>query len=213
MMKKIVLSLSLLLFVAASFAQEQDRWNGLPRHELSLGVGDCLMPNWLYSGYQTHHLCCCVYDPVDFDEILCTPTYHNDYYSTPVVSVGYLYRVTKFLWLGANVNWVGVYGKIFDASTELPICSYSENQFALLPTIRFSYLNKKYVTLYSGLSTGLFLSSVKNDTGHSMKVGFAGQLTLFGVSAGNNWFGYAELGVGYKGFVNAGFGYKFNSKK
>lgn len=215
-MKKTIIALSLLLLVTTTFAQEQEqgKWGGLPRHELSLGIGDCLIPNLLYSGHFKPFWGvdpCCNF--MDFEDLMNTPTYHDNYYSTPVVSAGYLFRVTKFLWLGANVNWVGIFGNIYDATTDLKINTYRENQIAFLPTIRFSYLNKKYVTLYSGLSTGFVLSDVKNGDTKSLTPYFAGQLTAFGVSAGKNWFGYTEFGIGYKGFINAGFGCKFNSKK
>ena len=37
-------------------------------------------------------------------------------------------------------------------------------------------------------------------------------LTAVGIHVGKKWYGFAELGFGYKGIIQAGFGYNFNSK-
>ena len=99
-----------------------------------------------------------------------------------------------------------------------------------MPDVRFSYLNRPHVTLYSGLSIGLLLtrgnyyrgtvyddiwfSVVPEDSFYPEKIHTsvfsAFQLTAFGVKAGgNHWFGSFELGAGIKGFVNLGVGYEF----
>lgn len=213
-MKKTFISLSLLLLMLFTYAQEHesDNWNGLPRHEVFLGVGDCFMST-LHSNYHRGWFVDPYYPkPVDFEDLVGVPTYHGNYYSTPVFSTGYLYRVTKFLWLGGHVNMLGVFGKIYDATDNMEIGNYRETQFSIMPAIRFSYLNKKYVTLYSGISTGYILTAGHDGDDSFVKHSMVNQLTFFGVSAGKNWFGYTEFGIGYKGFVNAGFGYRFNSK-
>ena len=101
----------------------------------------------------------------------------------------------------------------------------------IMPSLRFSYLNRPHVTLYSGVAVGLlinrgnryygdlstlpefvpaawgFLPAVLPD--HT-SAGSAFQLTAFGVKAGaKHWFGSFEAGIGIKGFVNLGVGYEF----
>ena len=210
-MKKTSILFAVLLCFFAVTAQEQDNWNGLPRQEVSLGIGDCTMAS-LHCGYQYGFFNCCYQDPINFDDLTGTPTYHSDYYATPLFTTHYLFRITKFLWLGGNVNMMGVFGNIYDGTNDMKIGAYRETQFAIMPEIRFSYLNKKYVTLYSGFSTGYVLTAGHNGDETFVKHGIVNQITWFGVSAGHKWFGFAELGLGYKGFVNAGFGYRFNVK-
>ena len=90
-----------------------------------------------------------------------------------------------------------------------------------MPEVRFSYLNRPHVTLYSGLSMGLLINRGNYYRGtvpeelyrpgeNHTSVFSAFQLTAFGLKAGaKHWFGSFEAGVGIKGFVNLGVGYEF----
>lgn len=88
--------------------------------------------------------------------------------------------------------------------------------FSVMPSVRFSWLNKKHVTLYSGLSLGigLIFDEAKDNTVHTLETEpmIAGQLSAVGIQAGGKWYGFAELGIGTLGFVQAGFGYHFNKE-
>ncbi|MBO4382268.1 MAG: hypothetical protein J5799_04930 [Bacteroidales bacterium] len=132
----------------------------------------------------------------------------------PVFSFNYHYRIAKWFWIGGLTTFSGVHNTWRDRLTDESTGHGKELFWSLMPDIRFSYLNRKHVTLYSGIGAGMFLSHYKdhvygNDTPHNqVSLGF--QLTAFGVKAGSNhWFGDLELGMGYKGFVSAGFGYDF----
>ena len=79
-----------------------------------------------------------------------------------------------------------------------------------MPDVRFSYLNRPHVTLYSGIALGVMLDHVKAREYQGTQAFLGYQLTAFGVKAGgNHWFGNVELGIGQKGIVSAGFGYQF----
>lgn len=86
--------------------------------------------------------------------------------------------------------------------------------------IRFSFLNRKYVTLYGSFSLGTGVEigkSVKyNESINYNEINtqwhITGQLTLIGVKAGKAFFGFAEIGFGFKGFGLIGFGYHFNAR-
>lgn len=215
-MKKFFLVCVLFLMTAFSgFAQEvEPEWRELfPRHEFSLGVGDPTM-----AAFQRHS----VWDKLIWDRWIPDETlndwfepttYHTDYVATCPISLGYMFRLRKFLWLGGSVSYMGIFGKVYDARNGDYLYNHTETQVAFLPAVRFSYLNKKYVTLYSGVSTG-FLLNFEKDAGNT-EVFFhpAFQVTAFGVSAGYRFFGYTEIGVGYKGYIQAGIGYRFNVKK
>ena len=209
---------ALLLFVGTVGAQSQDTsrvlavdknlWKTtLPRHELQWGVGDPLVANIMFFGIGS--------DPfVDrerphnwFDE----EVFHGKY----VTSLGnwsfsYVYRVCKFLWLGAEVTFWGYYDVYYDKFTHQKAYIKSEHLISFMPKIRFSYLNRKYVTLYSGLSCGIGLAIRSNKEEVKVVPTWAFQATAFGVKAGTSWFGFAEVGLGYKGLGVIGLGYHFN---
>ena len=217
-MRKIGL-LSVLLFsmFAVTFAQEEEQdWRQVfPRNEFSLGIGDPAFAN-LQRGSIWEKLLWCHFDRYQSDNLgnwFDPGIYHSNYIATCPISLGYMYRLRKFLWLGGSVSYMGVFGKVFDARDDSFLYNHTETQIAFLPAVRFSYLNKKYVTLYSGLSTGFLLNFEKENGSTDVYFHPTFQLTAFGVSVGRKFFGYTEVGVGYKGFITAGIGYRFNAKK
>ena len=95
----------------------------------------------------------------------------------------------------------------------------NDEHFNLLAELRFSYLNRKHVTLYSGLGLGIGfmvghpykqidLATYEERVPHYHYSSL--QLTAIGVRAGSkHWFGTAELGFGARGFATLGVGYAF----
>ena len=140
--------------------------------------------------------------------------------NTPVFSFNYHYRLTKWLWVGAMVNYA-----YYKDHTDFPFhtnASYTQrtiNCLTLMPELRFSYLNRPHVTLYSAVAAGTSLFFGKQLYAERngdfswekiSKVYPSCQLTAFGVRAGGeHLFGSFELGVGMKGFVSGGIGYAF----
>ena len=217
-MRKIGL-LSVLLFcmVSFTFAQEEEQdWRQVfPRNEFSIGIGDPAFAN-IQRGSIWDKLIWCHpdrYQGNNLGDWFDPGTYHSNYIATCPISVGYMYRLRNFLWLGGSVSYMGVFGKVFDARDDSFLYNHTETQIAFLPTVRFSYLNKKYVTLYSGISTGFLLNMEIENRRTEVYFHPTLQVTAFGVSAGRKFFGYTEVGWGYKGFITAGIGYRFNAKK
>jgi hypothetical protein len=141
----------------------------------------------------------------------------SSFRATPVFSLNYHYRLTKWLWAGAMVNYA-----YYKDHTDYGYDFYdSRNQhcLTLMPELRFSYFNRPHVTLYSAVAAGMTLFLGKElymeNFGDfrwekSSKVTPSFQLTAFGVRAGGeHLFGSFELGVGIKGFASAGIGYAF----
>ncbi len=136
--------------------------------------------------------------------------------ATPVFSFNYHYRLTKWLWAGAMVNYA-----YYRDHTDYTYQVYNMRWMhciTLMPELRFSYLNRPHVTLYSAVATGVTLFVGHENPSweiydgqwwkHSTFPSF--QLTAFGVRAGGeHLFGSFELGVGIKGFASAGIGYAF----
>lgn len=194
----------LLHTVSAQDAPHAAWRDRLPSNEIRFSIGDVVTPvlfsdhvrlNWLGFYPDMHY-------PSDW--FTNANRFSGDIWSTGALSFGYRYRITKWFWLGADINYTGFFG-----FTDNHYASYNESMFTLLPTARFSYLNRPFVTLYSQIALGYTWDLLQEGSSYSFdgKIGY--QLTFIGINFGKEFFGSAEIGCGFKGFLNAGFGYKF----
>jgi hypothetical protein len=203
--------------------QAQLHWNddkSLFRHEFRLGVSD-------HFGFVFHRELGGNAVGENLPNTVCT-----DLLYTPVFSFDYHYRAAKWFWLGLSTGY-GFYKESHYpdgiVSPDLRYWLCKQHNFLIMPSLRFSYLNRPHITLYSGLDIGLLI--VKRTPERMIQFveeGFspdddpsdwpdkrtdvfsAFQLTAFGVKAGaKHWFGSFEAGIGIKGFVNLGVGYEF----
>jgi len=136
--------------------------------------------------------------------------------ATPVFSFNYHYRLTKWLWAGVMVNYA--YYKDHTDYTYQIFNTRWMHCITLMPELRFSYLNRPHVTLYSAVATGVTLfvghenPSWEIYDGQWWKLSTfpTFQLTAFGIRAGGErLFGTFETGFGIKGIVSGGIGYAF----
>ena len=192
--------------------QAQPHWSfdkSLYRHEFRFGVSDPLGFTYLRELFGSPTI---LGEPIDG----ISPTKQI---FTPVFSLDYHYRASKWFWLGLTAGY-NLYKEKGYGEPEHLTWKYKEHHFLIMPSLRFSYLNRPHLTLYSGLAVGLYIKHgrefIDDDfiirprtTGHN-RVFSAFQLTAFGVKAGaKHWFGNLELGYGDKGIISAGFGYEF----
>ena len=87
---------------------------------------------------------------------------------------------------------------------------YLTSAITVMPGVRFTYLNRKYVRLYSSIDLGATYmtdNDTKNDP-MSQWI-FAFNVTPIGVQAGNRVYGLAECNVGSDSFFKIGLGVKF----
>ena len=203
--------------------QAQPHWNddkSFYRHEFRLGVSD-------HFGFVFHRELGGNTVGENLPNTVCT-----DLLYTPVFSFDYHYRAAKWFWLGLSTGY-GFYKESHYpdgiVSPDLRYWLCKQHNFLIMPSLRFSYLNRPHITLYSGLDIGLLIvrrtpermnqfvdegwSPDDDPSGwphNRTDVFSAFQLTAFGLKAGgNHWFGSLELGAGIKGFVNLGVGYEF----
>lgn len=207
--------------------QAQPHWNddkSFYRHEFRLGVSD----HFGFLGRWAHQ-----YTTLDYggEQVRTTST---DYHFTPVVSLDYHYRAAKWFWLGLSTSYSFMKEKLYVGNVVSPDAFHwdcKEHHFLIMPSLRFSYLNRPHVTLYSGVAVGVLVNRgnryygdlstlpefapaawgfVPAELPDHTSAGSAFQLTAFGVKAGaKHWFGSFEAGVGIKGIVNLGVGYEF----
>lgn len=191
--------------------QAQPHWNAdksFYRHEFRLGVSDPLGFTYLRELFGSSILG----EPIDG----ISPTKQI---FTPVFSMDYHYRASKWFWLGLTAGY-NLYKEKGYGEPENLTWQYKEHHFLIMPSLRFSYLNRPHLTLYSGLSVGLYIKHgreyrdddclIRPITTDHNRVFSAFQLTAFGLKAGaKHWFGSFEAGFGIKGIVNFGVGYEF----
>lgn len=203
----------LLSFLCLSLSAQKDSLSfkeQFPRHELQFGLGDPLLASQSFDLYWIHH-------PFNYSN---NGWFSDDNYTkytflTPAITVSYFYRIKKWLWVGGHVSYASGYAWLHDKITDNRIGTNHSHNISVAPVVRFSWLNKKYVTLYSAVGFSLSCDiSRRNDKYRSISMGthIMPQLTFVGVSVGKRWFGFSELGMGDKGIFSAGFGYRFNSK-
>ncbi len=205
--------------------QAQQHWTAdksLYRNEFRLGVSDPF-GLWLLKNEQVDFLL--------IGDSLKNIIKENRHF-TPVFSFDYHFRASKWFWLGLTTAYSYYKGTVdyvegIVAAVDLPnVPVYSwqekEHQFVIMPEVRFSYLNRPHVTLYSGLAVGVLFNRgncyrggtvpenlYHPDENHTSAFA-AFQVTAFGLKAGaKHWFGSLELGAGIKGFANLGVGYEF----
>lgn len=231
-MKKTLITLIIACLVLSLSAQEDTlTWKQtLQRHDIQIGIGDPLVAGILTDRFPIFDKCGGIFSKCsDNNWRTASDWFSPDVYSTgviatPTFSVGYKYRFAKWFWFGASVSYTGFYETKYDRISNQKYSSNNLHYITIVPEVRFSWLNKKYVTLYSGIGIGVGLFI--DDTYYSNKffpngqpnydeVTWAptGQLTFVGVHVGRKWYGFTEIGVGCKGIIQAGFGYNFNSKK
>ena len=224
-MKKIVISISLVLASFFVVAQEDSiSWRQtFPRHDLQLGIGDPFIAGVTAAlGFSLDAL----FASDDFaaeggsiDELFASDTYCGTTLTTGCLSLAYRYRLQKWLWIGVSGSYAGFYANIYDKYSKQKKAMDASYFFFIMPSVRFSWLNKKYVMLYSGVSLGVSgcysstYSKFSEQTTNDLSLNFAGEVTAIGVHVGRYWYGFTELGFGTQGFFNIGFGYQFKCKK
>lgn len=137
------------------------------------------------------------------------------------LNFSYFYRPVKWFWIGGNFTHYFGEKEIYrwkEIDTEGNVTNHSKSKMkyctALSPELRFSYVNKKYISLYSALSAGICIEDGYENRYHNYpELNFFFQLTWIGVS-GNfgkkaNIFLGGELGLGFKGFFILHGGYRF----
>ena len=211
-----------IVTIGASYSQDDTlSWKQtLVRHDIQAGIGDPF-----FAGLFTNNVKILKYnslwdDPYYSPDVWFKQDVFRDYsYATGAISVGYRYRLAKWFWIGGTVGYAGFHTNYIDRVERKKAGSDHTDFFMIMPSVRFSWVNARYVTLYSGLSLGYALASVRtyNDltgaTDHHLESHVAFQVTAVGIHVGAKWYGFTELGVGIRGIISAGFGCQFSCKK
>ena len=193
-----------ILFSTTLWGQaDQKPTQNYPRQEVSISYGDVLLAiSPIYntqgtSNYPNHNW-------------FAPNTYKGDEVSPGAFSLSYMYGIKKWLWLGVSATYTSFYQKVYDFSHQ-KVATNSGHKMAIVPTIRFMYVNKESFNLYSafGIGASFGLYNDKEMDIHNFNMHPVIQFTGIGVSVGKSLRGFAEFGCGPRGIFNCGVQYRF----
>lgn len=203
-----VYGLSLLCFLmllpAAASAQAVSR-TAPPKSDLELGRHEIRL------GYGTF--------PVLFHEAAKNNrvlgdswfTFNGPLRALGMVHLNYGYRVTERFQLAVNASYALALGTVSEILTGERAGTHLADYRMLLPVFRFTWVQRPYLRVYSsfGLGLSVYREELTRTEWKYLGLNTAVQLVPLGIAAGRKWFGFAELGYGSLGVVQAGVGYRF----
>jgi hypothetical protein len=138
--------------------------------------------------------------PVGYSDIKVTST-------LPAIPVSFLIHPDNRFSYGADIIFNGMSSDF--SYTNGTKSSVKSNFFTILLRGDLHYINKQGFKVYGSLAAGpsFFKSTGSTGTSSSTRLGY--QVTPIGLSFGNSFMGWAELGFGYRGILSAGLAYRF----
>ena len=191
--KKTVVPVILLLLTASTASAQEF----VPQHELRLSVG-CVPINHDY--FTTYDF---IGNPL---------LRHGATYTAGLWSLSYGYRFNKWFDLSVAVSYYGEYSAVYSNLDNSKIHPDNMHAISILPVARFTWLNRKWVRMYSSLALGAYIEVEQGARTYTERY-VGGQLTPVGITVGKSLFGFAEIGIGTQGLATIGLGYRFNDKK
>ena len=135
---------------------------------------------------------------------------YREYSESSVLSVGYNYEVSRRFSVGATFSYSNESRGMYSYIDDKVIDEFRVDNFSIIPTVRFTYLNRPMVRLYSQVGLGIRLQHDNSD--HYINESSArvsASITYLGISVGQKFFGSMELSAGAQGVFSIGCGYRF----
>lgn len=190
-MKKLIALISIILCSLVLHAETNENRKENP-HEIRIGIADDLFLRG-FENITTNDLQL----PPPKKGYRQTGFQDHNYRSTGHLYIEYHYRINHWLSVGANFDTRTSLWK----RTDYSICEFesvvnTENHhclgLALMPTVRFTYFNSQYASLYASVGVGAHMQMYDNTIETILPVF---DLCYFGVSLGKkHWFCDLELG-------------------
>ncbi len=211
--KKSILIFSMLTFFTFSVVAQEEvvikenprvsNWSEMPHYVgFSVGVVN-FSGNWM-ENYASYY-------PYDGRIVLMENRTSIPLYVTPAFTFDYTYKFTKWFAFGGLLSYVNGCNAIYN-NYDASIAAKNYVHFvAIAPKVRFDWLNRKYVTMYSGLAVGFGLSYTYNNLCHrpNSYLTYFVDVTFVGIKAGKKWYGLAEFSYPSAGLLKLGVGYRF----
>ena len=127
----------------------------------------------------------------------------------------YYYQVKPWCQVGFRATFEGAGYTHYTDSTRTAISDkYSMGFVTLMPSVRFTYLNRPWVRLYSGVDLGVSYlwddrGSSQSEKSSQQNVSCAFNITPIGITVGKSVYGLLETNFGYASYVVVGIGCRF----
>lgn len=142
------------------------------------------------------------------DEIRSARSYWGKEILVANISAEYFRTVKPWLTLGGKSSFASYHAGKYDIVSHEKILPYNIYTVSLLFNVRFEWLRRDFIQLYSGVGAGLAARFEYNNGIIVPMVDYTG----FGMSIGRAFHGYIEFGGGISGWMRVGLGYRFNTK-
>lgn len=123
----------------------------------------------------------------------------------------YGYWFYRWLYVGVSATWAEGFQRVSSTVDHRRVDCYNFHGITIMPIVRFAWLNRGIVQLYSGVGLGPMVSIYESKlySKPATRWGCNYDVTFIGITVGSKWFGYLDVGVGGRGIVSAGLGYRF----
>lgn len=190
MKHRLLLALSLLLVCSTVSLHASEPLPG--RHTVRMGWGDMLFETLVF-----HSSLPGTYPSPETLPSSFTRTENYDFGYTGHFYAEYSYRLSRVVSVGIQADVEGIFWKegTFDRyhKPKVPATQVRNWDIVLMPTVRFTYLNRPLVRLYSGLGAGALFAL---DNAGGFQLASALNFNWIGVEIGKgHWGGNVELGM------------------
>lgn len=166
-----------MLCLSVDTMSEPKEMRATSRHEVRIGVGESVVDGALIASHDVYVM--------------------KNTYVAPNLFAEYQYRVNDWCGVGVQVNgaWRGSY-LCRRGDKTMSWMHITIGTLAIMPTVRFTYLHREWVNLYSALSFGYYIGFGNCNRDRSVGCGAAGSVCLLGISVGrNHFFASGEIGA------------------
>ena len=146
----------------------------------------------------------------DLDNTTLEPTAGNTLWLT--ATLDYSYRVNEWLSVGGSMAWTAGICNLYDNETLERWDTMHVDYVSLMPTVRFTWLHRGIVELYSSLGATAGIEHwmhYTNGEQHTYRPYLSYDIKPIGIAVGHKWYGLVEAGYGARGIVNIGVGRRF----
>lgn len=183
--------------------------SGFERHDLRLTIGAFAILNGDYYYLGSRH------DGVYYEGLSIRDNYRlGNQVTAGAYSFSYHYSPLRWLAVGAYLTFANVHQRSFNRLTGEAGPQYADNHLIFTPTLRFQYLNRPMVRIYSQIGAGIGRMRSKSTSFSGDQYTYQERYvtihtTILGISVGRKLYGFAEFGASSIGCMNAGIGYRF----
>ena len=175
-------------------ANAQDYEN---KHEIAIAYGGGSTSDWLDA-----------YETIGTAIVTAGTATTNNEKHFGSISAEYFYKTKPWLGIGAILAYGNSTSDLYIGKTKSG--KYKNNYYTLMPAVKFDWLRREHIGLYSKVALGATLRAESSDDKSDSEVHVNWQLSALGFEFGSPAFrGFVELGFGEQGIALAGLRYKF----